>query len=70
VAEELRGPAWRYYHDWLPAELLTTVQARELNPEAFASLTGAYFENHEEIDDWLRTVWPTSFSEPYPGSSI
>jgi len=67
VAEVLRGPSGAHYRDWLPRELFTAVQSRELNPETMGDLTGVAFDGQQRIDDWLRTVWPMWFTEPYPG---
>jgi hypothetical protein len=67
VADVLRGPSGTYYKDWLAQELLTAVQSRELNPESMAALTGVSFDDQQQLDHWLRTVWPMWFPEPYPG---
>lgn len=69
VADVLRGPGGRYYKDWLPQELFTAAQTRELNPATMASLTGTGFDDQKELEDWLRMVWPMWFTEPYPGSA-
>lgn len=70
VADVLRGPGGNYYKDWLSRELFAAVRSRDLNPAAMDSLTGVYFEDQRQVDDWLRTVWPMWFTEPYPGSAV
>ena len=69
VADVLHGPGGQYYKDWLPQELFIAVQARELNPATMTTLTGVYFGDQQQVGDWLRTVWPMWFTEPYPGSA-
>lgn len=66
TARILRGAGAAYYEAWLPQELLAAAKARELTPESMAWHTGLGFADQEEVDGWLRTVWPMWFGTAFP----
>jgi hypothetical protein len=55
-----------YYSTWLSEDLLAAANSGQLTPQSMTRLTGLGFDDQEEVEDWLKKVWPVWFDKPYP----
>ena len=67
VAAMLHGAGGAYYADWLEGELLAAARSGEFTPKSLERLTGLWFAEERDVEQWLREVWPLWFNRPYPG---
>jgi hypothetical protein len=63
----LRREGGAYYAGWLEDEMLAAARAGEFTPGSLQRLTGLWFARQQDVDQWLRGIWPAWFGRPYPG---
>jgi hypothetical protein len=65
TAKMLHSPEGAQYKDWLPKELQAAFQTNALNPEFLSMACNRQLGSQQEIEDWLKSVWPLWFDQPF-----